>query len=493
MVAIGVTASAAAAWAAEGRTDFSERLEFVGRAGLSEVFRGVAVKADRPMPWRTFVRDRYRLLKGRGDVRGGDLGDNADAAIWLAILDPEYRREGRLLYVEGGKIPGVADDRWLTLKEFGADVMPGVVRDPESFAGGEVERAVTDAVTRAKALHRLSWYDLLVIPGTAVAGWRPVGEESLLWRRVRDLTEAYERRDAAAMRAAATALAASLKRQPGYPASAKLSLEKYLDKFAVLKVGFGLYALSALLFVVWAILGRRRVADVGAWVAFGGFILVTAALVGRSVIAGHLPVAGAYELFMLSSWSVVLCFLVSYAKTRGAFLGTVLMPAAVALGVAASFFPSGVETQLAPALRSGWFTARGVLVALGEGAFAVGFAAAAFRLFKAGAASGRLPSGEDLRAVEGRAMALGYPLFAVGALVAGAMWVQRGGAAWWNWGRGDATLLVPVALATAYLHARGARDWRGNGAAALAVLTFVAAVSAIFASAIFAGRLSNGL
>ncbi|HUV86795.1 MAG TPA: cytochrome c biogenesis protein CcsA [bacterium] len=488
-----IAVSVAAASAEDAGKDFPGRLEFVKGADLSGIFEGVAVKVDRPMSWRTFVRGRYRLLKGRGRVGEGDLGDDPDAAVWLAILDPEYRRDGRLIFVEGGDVPGVADDRWLSLREFEGDVMPGIVRNPESFGGGDAERAITDIVGRATALHWLSWSGLLVIPGSDVAGWRPVNAESLVWRRVRDLNEAYERRDAAAMREAAGTLAVALKRQPGYPPREKLSLEKYLDKYAVLKIGFGLYAASALLFFVWAALGRRRVADAGAWAALAGFALVTVVLAGRSVVAGHLPVAGTYELLLLFSWSVVLFFLVFYSKTRGAFLGLVLMPAAVIVVVAASFFPSDVETQLAPALRSGWFTARGIMVSLGEGAFAVGFAAAALRLFRSGAASKRFPSGDALDGIEYRAMALGYPLFAVGALVAGAIWAQQARAAWWNWERSDVASLVVFALATAYLHARGARGWRGNGAAALAVLTFIAAVWALFAGAVFAGRPSHGL
>lgn len=480
--------SVAVASAAEGGGDFSGRLEFVEGASLSEIFKGVAVKVDRPMPWRTFARSRYNLLKGRGDVRDGDLGDNADAAVWLAILDPEYRRDGRLIYVEGGEVPGVPEDRWLSLREFEGVVMPGVVHSPGSFGGGDVERAVTDVVRRAAALHRLSWYGLLVVPGSDVAGWRPLNKENLIWRRVRGLSEAYEKRDAAAVRLAAGPLAAALKKQPGYPSPAKLSLETYLDKFGVLKVGFGLYAASALLFFVWAAVGRRAVADSGAGAALAGFVLVTAALAARSVIAGHLPVAGPYELLLLFSWSVVLLFLIFYLKTRGGFLGLVLMPAAVMFGVAASLFPSGVETQLAPALQSGWFSARAVLASLGEGAFAVGFAAAVFRLFRSPRASARFPSGDDLGVIERRAITLGYPLFAVGVLVAGAIWAQQARAAWWNWERGDVASLVVLALATAYLHARHGRGWRGNGAAALAILTFAAAVCALFAGAIFNGQ-----
>ena len=492
-MALGVAVLASAVRAAGDKADFSERLESVEKAGLSEVFAGVAVKTDRPVPWRCFVRDRYRLLKGRGDVRGGDLGGDADAASWLAVLDPEYRAEGRLLYVEGGEIPGVPEDKWLTLKEFGDDVMPEVVQNPSSFDGGKVERAVTETVGRARALNRLSWRELPVLPGTDVAGWRPIGDESLLQRQVRDLDEAYARRDVDAMRSSAAALAAALKRQPGYPPAAKLSLEANLERFAVLKIGFGLYALAAVLFILWGVLGRPRVGDAGAGAAAAGFLLVTAALAGRWVIAGHVPVVGAYEIILLFSWAVVLCFIVYYLKNRGAFLGLVLMPVAVALGVLASFFPSGVEAQVAPALRSGWFTLRGVLAALGGAGFAVAFAAAALRLFKSGGASARFPSGEKLAVLEYRAMTFGYPVFAVGVLAAGAMWAQQAVGAWWAWARGDLALLVVLALATAYVHARGVRGRRGSGAAALAVLTFVAAVLSFFAGVLPGGGPSSGL
>ncbi len=482
---------AAAASAAERGGGFSDRLAFVGEAGLSGIFEGVAVKADRPMPWRTFVLSRYNLFKGRGDVRDGDLGADADAAIWLAILDPEYRRAGRLIYVAGGEVPGVADDGWLSLREFEGVVMPRVVRDAASFGGGDVERAVREVVGRAAALHRLSWYDLLVIPGSDVAGWRPLKEEDPLQRPVRELSAAYDKRDAAAMRIAARDLAVALKRQPGYPPPVKLSLESYLDRFAVIKVGLGLCAASALLFVLWAATGKRGAAQGGVWTALGAFVVMTAALAARSIIAGHLPVAGTYELLLFFSWSVVLFFLVFYFAKWGESLGLVLMPAAAALGAAAYLFPSAVETQLAPALRSPWFAASAVLASFGEGAFAVGFAAAIFRLFRPRRPLPRFPSGGELAVAEYRAMTLGYMLFAAGALLAGAIWAQQVRAAWWNWTHGDAAWLVVFAIATAYLHAGRARGKRGNGVAALAILTFVAAAGALFAGAIFSGATSS--
>lgn len=486
------TAAVAGASAAGEKADFSERLELVEEARLGRAFEHVAVKADRPMPWPAFVDYRYRTFKGSGKVEESDLGPNADATIWLAILDEEYRTKGRLLFVEGGKVPGVASDRWLSLEEFERKIMPQVVHSREAFEGGEVEKAVRRLVDKAAALHELPLSRLLLVPREAEAGWRRLGPQGRLWARARKLDEAYAARNAGAMNRAAKALAASLVVQPGYPSAAKLSLEIYLKKLAVLKIGFVLYVLSALLFFVWAALGRGGLADAGAWVAFAGFLLMTAGLVGRSVIAGHLPTTSMYEYLVFFSWTAVLFFLLFYLKTRGAFIGVIVMPVAFLLVVLASLFPADIEAQLIPALQSWWLTIHVVLACLGEGAFAVAFAAAVLRLFRSDRPSKRLPPKDRLEVIEYRAVALGYPLFTIGALVAGAIWAQKAWSIWWSWDPKETASLVVFLIATAYLHARHARGWRGTRAAALAVLIFVAAVFTLFANLIFGGLHSYG-
>ncbi len=483
LCAITLLISTAAAARPESGGDFRGRLALIEKARLSEAFRGVAVKADRPMPWGVFVRDRYRLLKGNGDVGGGDLGENADAAIWLAILDQDYRRNARLIYVEGGPIPGLAEDRWLSLNEFEADVMPAAVHHPESFGGGDVERAVRDLVSRATALHRLSWYGLLLVPGPEATGWRALNPEDPLWRRVRDVDHAYALKNAGAMRRTASVLGADLKMLPGYPARAKLALEIYLNKFALMKVGLALYVASALMFILRAAFGGRRFADAGAWAAGAGFVLATATLVGRSVIAAHLPIAGGYEIFSLLSWSVILFFIVFYLTTRETFLGLALPALAAAIAGAALLFPPQIETPLAPALRSWWFAAHVALPVIGGGAFAVGFAAASARLFQSKPAGNRTAFQGRIWEIESRAFAVGYPLVALGVLVAGAIRAQKAWGAWWHWGAKDAVWLVPLALATVYLHI-GRKAWKGRVGAVLAFLTFAAVVGALVGSAV---------
>ncbi len=483
-----VVASAAAA-----EPDFGVRVALVEEARLGKAFAAVAVKAERPMPWPAFANLRYRELKGGGKVRDGELAPGRDAVVWLAVLDDEYRTTARLIFVEGGKVPGVPADRWISLGEYEDEVMPALMRAPGALEDEKVKEEASKLVARATALQELSWRELRLIPGPAEEGWKTLGPERPGWEHAVALNQAYGDGDAAAMHEAAARLARELTAQAGYPPAAKLKLEVYLQKFGVLKIGFFLYLLSSLSFFVWAALGRKWLANAGAWVAFAGFVFITAGLVGRSVVAGYLPTTGMYEYLALFSWASVLIFLLFYLKTRQAFLGTIVMPVAFLLIVLSSLFPSKIEGQLIPALQSWWLTIHVTLACLGEGAFAVGFAAAVLYLFRGDKPSRYLPSKEALDVLEYRAIAIGFPLFTIGALVAGAIWAQKAWSVWWSWDPKETASLVVFLIAVAYLHARRLAGWRGRRTAILAALIFVASVLTLFANLIFGGLHSYGV
>ncbi len=495
IIALSLTASAFAAaggGAPPARDDFNARLAVVKEARLSEAFAEVVVKTERPMPWPVFANHRYAYFKGAGKVKAGALGRDRDAAIWLAILDGEYRTTAPLIFVKGGKVPGVPRDRWIGLKSFEQDIMPGVVTSPGLLADKKTEKEVNVLVERATALHNLSWQNLLLIVGAEGSGWRPLDARDAALKSVWELDAAYAKRDAAAMHRAAVNVAQALVGQAGYPPRAKIKLEVYLEKFAILKIGFFLYIVSSLAFFAWAALGRKRVADVAAWIAFAGFIFMTVGFAGRSIVAGYWPTTGMYEYLVLFSWAAVLFFLVFYWRTRQALLGAIVMPIAFILLVLASLFPSDIEGQLIPALQSWWLTIHVTLACLGEGAFAVAFAAAVSRLFRGDKPGRILPSREVLSVLEYRAVTFGYPLFTIGALVAGAIWAQKAWSVWWSWDPKETASLVVFLLATAYLHARHVRGWSGNKAAVLAILIFVASVLTLFANMIFGGLHSYG-
>ncbi|UCH78757.1 MAG: c-type cytochrome biogenesis protein CcsB [Candidatus Coatesbacteria bacterium] len=489
-----VAALAGAVTLAAGGADFESRAALVEEARLSEAFAAVAVKAERPMPWPTFVDLRYREFKGDGDVAEGDLPRDPDAAIWLAILDREYRTQAKLLFLEGGKLPPVPEDRWVSLAEIEQEIMPALRHGAAGHVEEEIEAEAGELVARARSLYELSWEGLQLVPGaTAEEGWGPVAPESEAGAHVAALTEAYRQGEAEAMYEAASQLGATLAGQAGYPPAAKVKLEIYLEKFALLKIAFFGYLLSSLLFFAWAAFRRKTLASAAVIVAAVAFLFMTAGLTIRSIVAGYLPTTGMYEYLVLFSWAAVLVFLVFYLKTRQAFLGTIVMPVAFLLIVLSSLFPSKIEGQLIPALQSWWLTIHVTLACLGEGAFAVGFAAAVLYLFRGDKPGRILPPKDTLDLIEYRAVAIGYPLFTIGALVAGAIWAQKAWSVWWSWDPKETASLVVFLVATAYLHARRLRGWRGRRSAILAILIFLLAVATLFSNMIFGGLHSYGV
>jgi cytochrome c-type biogenesis protein CcsB len=159
----------------------------------------------------------------------------------------------------------------------------------------------------------------------------------------------------------------------------------------------------------------------------------------------------------------------------------------------ASLFPSDIEGQLIPALQSWWLTIHVTLACLAEGAFAVGFAAGLLYLVRGEKPHKFLPPKERLDVLEYRAIAIGYPLFIIGALVAGAIWAQKAWSVWWSWDPKETASLAVFLVATAYLHARRLRGWGGTKSAVLAMLIFVIAVLTLFANLIFGGLHAYGI
>ncbi|MFQ5599344.1 MAG: c-type cytochrome biogenesis protein CcsB [Candidatus Krumholzibacteriia bacterium] len=86
--------------------------------------------------------------------------------------------------------------------------------------------------------------------------------------------------------------------------------------------------------------------------------------------------------------------------------------------------------------------------------------------------SGVLPSRDLLDEINYRAIAIGYPLFTIGALFAGAIWAYEAWGSFWSWDPKEVGALIIWFFYTAYLHARLQRSWSGRRAAWLSVAGF---------------------
>ena len=223
-----------------------------------------------------------------------------------------------------------------------------------------------------------------------------------------------------------------------------------------------------------------------------GLAANTAALIARSVASGHPPLSNLFEYLSFFAWAIVVGFLFIWRK-KGLELLTVFAPTvAFAMMVIASLFPTEASRQLIPALQSYWLWVHVSLAILAEAAFAVAFVASLMCLIGDERGHRRLPDRELLDSIAYGAIGIGFPLFTVGALFAGAVWAQRAWGSPWSWDPKETSSLIVWLVYAIYLHVRRTR--RGSIAltSGLSVLGFALTILTILGSRFLGGLHSYG-
>ncbi|WP_042122091.1 cytochrome c biogenesis protein CcsA [Paenibacillus senegalensis] len=80
---------------------------------------------------------------------------------------------------------------------------------------------------------------------------------------------------------------------------------------------------------------------------------------------------------------------------------------------------------------------------------------------------------EDIDEMSYRAIAIGYPIFTLGALIFAMIWAHEAWGRFWGWDPKEVWALITWLFYAAYLHLRLSRGWQGKKSAWLAVLGFV--------------------
>lgn len=147
---------------------------------------------------------------------------------------------------------------------------------------------------------------------------------------------------------------------------------------------FLLYLLSSVMFVL-GIAGKeveaekkeqhaRKWGQRGVTLAIVGAGLQMLFIIMRIIVGGHFPTSNLFEFTAFLCFAIVFAFIIIFFIYRNVVLGAFVMPLAVVLLAYASVFPTEVQ-PLIPALKSHWLYIHVTLAAIGQGAFAVGFAA----------------------------------------------------------------------------------------------------------------------
>ncbi len=79
-----------------------------------------------------------------------------------------------------------------------------------------------------------------------------------------------------------------------------------------------------------------------------------------------------------------------------------------------------------------------------------------------------------------RAIALGFPLFTVGALIFGMVWANKAWGRYWGWDPKETWALITFLVYSIYLHVRLTRGWQGTWTAVLSVLGFLVTMFTLF-------------
>ncbi len=256
-------------------------------------------------------------------------------------------------------------------------------------------------------------------------------------------------------------------------------------------VAFALYLISFVLFVVYGSGRREPVAKTAIWAMALGGLVHTAAIGVRWNAAGHIPFTNMYEYANIMAWMAVVSFLMILRRYYRPLIGLAVSPLIVVLIVSASMLPNDVHSQLVPALQSYWLHIHVALAAVGEGAFLVATAVSVMYLVvvrrrKSGAETGISP--ETLEEINYRALAIGYPLFTIGALFAGAIWAYEAWGSFWSWDPKEVGSLVIWLFYTLFLHGRYQRGWRGNRAAWMSIIGFVMILLSFFGNIFLGGQ-----
>jgi cytochrome c-type biogenesis protein CcsB len=264
--------------------------------------------------------------------------------------------------------------------------------------------------------------------------------------------------------------------------------------FYIAVSGYGLALLSSLILLAS---GKRIFSTVSLVIITLAVIAHTVALVTRTVSLGHPPITNLYEYMTTLAWFAALGYFFIARGLKNDFVAVFTIAVILMLMFIVALLPGEGTKNLMPALRSYWLYIHVSAAAASEGLFAIGFASSILYLTKSYLKQGtsfyaRLPDAGQLDAVTYRTIIVGYVLFTLGALFAGAIWAHRAWGTFWSWDPKETTSLIVWIIYSIYLHLRINRNAQGRLLHVLSIVGFFAALATFFSSMFMGGLHAYG-
>jgi len=207
------------------------------------------------------------------------------------------------------------------------------------------------------------------------------------------------------------------------------------------------------------------------WAGWGGIVgtaaawlILTAGLVTRGMVAGHWPLTNRYEFTLCFLWALLTVHLLLQASDKerrwGAF--GIVVPLLVVTTLLARPADERAIYPLSPALRSVWLQIHVLTAMVGYGALGEAAGLGLMALVRPGRERGATwPSAVWIERMMGRAVGLGFPWLTLGILT-GALWAEAAWGRYWGWDPKETWSLVVWLGYLLFFHLRTMGGWRGR-------------------------------
>jgi cytochrome c-type biogenesis protein CcsB len=231
-------------------------------------------------------------------------------------------------------------------------------------------------------------------------------------------------------------------------------------------------------YIVYLVRQERWISRWSCLILLAGFIFHTLFLGNQYYTLGAAPVLNFKSALSFFAWCIVCVFLIFHMKFRIMVLGSFVAPFAAFLMIVSSAMP-WLNAPVKPVFRSLWLTLHVASVFLGNGLFAITFAAAIMYLLQErqikhkrfGSLYGRLPSLATLDSLNHYALICGFPLLTLG-MITGSIYAQMTLGSYWQWDPKEVWSLITWLLYAVLLHERLTVGWRGRKAAIMSIICF---------------------
>ena len=253
------------------------------------------------------------------------------------------------------------------------------------------------------------------------------------------------------------------------------------------------YSASAL-FIAYFVVQRETFCRWGSWVFGIGLACHSLALAFATWALGRLPVATLGESLLVFSWTLAAVFLFLLWRFPIRVLGALAAPLAALMVSGGLILPTGKGT-VSPLLKSFWVYVHLGFSFLGIAALSLASLGGLFYLVQERQIKGkkfgffyrRLPSLEQLDALNYRCLTMGFPLLTAGIII-GSLYAQYTLGSFFSFDPKEILTLIAWMIYAVLLHERLTVGWRGRRAALLALCGFgVLIITFVGASLWFAG------